>query len=217
MECEIDQRKKGFVLTWDILNIVGTIAFAISGAWIAIEEDYDILGIYVLGFTTAFGGGIVRNLLLGIPIENVWMQQGLFQIAFIAITIVFIFPYKWIHHWKRWEVFFDAVGLAAFAIQGANYAVSIDAPLIAVVVAATLTGAGGGMIRDVFAGRKPMIFRAEIYALWAALAGLVIGLNWVNGPFAVTLLLLSIVFFRIVSYYAEWHLPRKMGKSYTTE
>ena len=74
------------------------------------------------------------------------MQDYLFEIAFIAITIVFILPNKWIDHWKKWVVFFDAVGLAAFAIQGANYAVSIDVPLIAVIIAATMTGAGGRML-----------------------------------------------------------------------
>ena len=98
------------------------------------------------------------------------------------ITIVYILPNERIINLKNWVVFFDAIGLAAFAIQGANYAVSIDAPLIAVIIAASMTGAGGGIIRDVFAGRKPMIFRSEIYALWAVLAGLAIGLNWIRGP-----------------------------------
>ena len=58
-------RKGGITLTWDILNIIGTVAFAISGVLIAIEEDYDLFGMYVLGFTTAFGGGLIRNILIG--------------------------------------------------------------------------------------------------------------------------------------------------------
>ncbi|HZG70797.1 MAG TPA: trimeric intracellular cation channel family protein [Chondromyces sp.] len=194
-------------MTEDILNIIGTFAFAISGALVAREEDYDILGVYVLGFTTAFGGGLVRNLLIGIPIESIWTQDYLFTIAFLAITIVFIVPNKWIDQWKKGVVFFDAIGLAAFAIQGANYAVSIDSPLIAVIIAATMTGAGGGVIRDVFAGRKPMIFHSEIYALWAALAGFAIGLEWISGPYATFFLLIAIVLFRIVSVYFKWHLP----------
>lgn len=197
-------------MTWDILNIIGTIAFAISGVLVAIEEDYDILGIYFLGFTTAFGGGLVRNLLIGIPIENIWLQGYLFEIAFVTITIVYILPNERISNWKNWVVFFDAVGLAAFAIQGANYAVSIDAPLIAVIIAASMTGAGGGIIRDVFAGRKPMIFRSEIYALWAVLAGLAIGLNWIRGPYATYSLLIVIVILRLLSVYFNWNLPRNI-------
>src|SRR4051812_1949467 len=101
---------------------------------------------YVLGFTTAFGGGLIRNILIGIPIENFWLQGYLFEIAFLAITIVYILPNKWIRNWKNSVVFFDAIGLAAFAIQGANYAISIDAPLMVVVIAACMTGTGGGMI-----------------------------------------------------------------------
>lgn len=197
-------------MTWDILNIIGTIAFAISGVIVAIEEDYDILGIYFLGFTTAFGGGLVRNLLIGIPIENIWLQGYLFEIAFVTITIIYILPNERISNWKNWVVFFDAIGLAAFAIQGANYAVSIDAPLIAVIIAASMTGAGGGIIRDVFAGRKPMIFRSEIYALWAVLAGLAIGLNWIHGPYATYSLLIVIVILRLLSVYFNWNLPRNI-------
>lgn len=204
-------RKGGIALTWDILNIIGTIAFAISGVLIAVEEDYDIFGIYFLGFTTAFGGGIVRNILIGIPIENFWLQDYLFEIAFLAITIVCLLPKKWINNWRNCAVFFDAIGLSAFAIQGANYAVSIDAPLIAVILAASMTGAGGGMIRDVFAGRKPMIFRSGIYALWAVLAGLAIGLGLIQGPYATFFLLIVIVFLRILSVYFNWNLPRNIN------
>lgn len=191
----------------DILNIIGTVAFAISGVLVALEEEYDIFGIYVLGFTTAFGGGLVRNLLIGIPIEDFWLQDYLFEIALLAITIVYILPKKWISKWKNCEVFFDAIGLAAFAIQGANYAVSIDAPLIVVIIAASMTGTGGGMIRDMFAGRKPMIFRSGIYALWAVLAGLAIGLDWIRGPYSTFSLLIIIVILRILSVYFKWNLP----------
>jgi len=203
-------RTGGITLTWDILNIIGTVAFAISGVLIAIEEDYDLFGMYVLGFTTAFGGGLIRNILIGLPIENFWLQGYLFEIAFLAITIVYILPNKWINNWKNSVVFFDAIGLAAFAIQGANYAVSIDTPLIVVIIAACMTGAGGGMIRDLLAGRKPMILRSGIYAFWAVLAGLVIGLEWIRGPYATFSLLILIAILRILSVYFNWNLPHKI-------
>lgn len=210
--------KGRIALTWDILNAIGTIAFAISGVLIAKEEDYDLFGIYVLGFTTAFGGGLIRNLLIGIPIENFWLQGHLFEIAFLSITIVYLLPNRWIHKWKNCVVFFDAIGLAAFAIQGANYGVSIEAPLIVVIIAACMTGTGGGMLRDLFAGRKPMIFSSGIYAFWAVLVGLVIGLDWIQGPYLTFVLLIVIVILRILSVYFNWNLPhtiynkRRMGK-----
>ena len=196
-------------MTWDILNIIGTLAFAISGALVAMEEDYDILGVFVLGIVTAFGGGLIRNLLIGIPLETTWDQEILFGIAFLAIAIVFILPAKWIHQFRLWVILFDAIGLGAFAIQGANYAVSIEAPFVAVIIAATLTGAGGGMLRDVLAGRKPMIFRQEIYALWAVLAGVVIGLDLIRGPYTIFILLPIIVILRMLSVYFKWNLPHE--------
>lgn len=75
-----------------------------------------------------------------------------------------------------------------------------------------MTGAGGGMIRDVFAVRKPMIFRSGIYALWAVLAGLAIGLDWIRDPYSTFSLLIIIVILRILSVYFDWNLPRNIGK-----
>ena len=196
-------------MTWEILNIIGTIAFAISGAFIAIKVNYDILGVYILGFTTAFGGGLIRNLVIGIPVQNIWMQSTLFKFAFLAITLVLLFPNIWNILWKVNSIeFFDAIGLAAFAIQGANYAVSTEVPAVAVVLAAVITGAGGGLLRDIFAGRKPMIFHSDVYALWAAIAGLIIGLDWVRGSYVTIFLFIAIVVLRILSLYFDWSLPR---------
>ncbi|MGX9134781.1 trimeric intracellular cation channel family protein [Rummeliibacillus sp. JY-2-4R] len=202
-------------MSWEILNIIGTLAFAISGALVGKEEEFDILGVMVLGFTTAFGGGLVRNLMIGIPVQNIWEQDNLFMIAFVIILITFILPNHWIYHWKKWVILFDAIGLGAFAIQGANWAVAMHSPLISVIIAATLTGAGGGMIRDLFVGRKPLIFRKEIYALWASLAGLVIGLNWIKGSDATFGLLMAIVVCRLLSVYYHWNLPRPIHNKKT--
>ncbi len=68
-------------MAWEIFSIIGTIAFALSGAIVAMEEDYDIFGVYILGMATAFGGGALRNLLIGYPIVAFWQQDMLFQIA----------------------------------------------------------------------------------------------------------------------------------------
>ncbi|MBW7459156.1 TRIC cation channel family protein, partial [Paenibacillus sepulcri] len=93
-----------------VFSIIGTIAFAVSGAIVAMEEEYDILGVYVLGLVTAFGGGVIRNLLIDVPVTMLWTQGMLLKTAVIAMTIAFILPVKWIKHWKRSEAFFDAIG-----------------------------------------------------------------------------------------------------------
>lgn len=131
----------------------------------------------------------------------------MFTVAFLIITLVILFPRKWFTTWNKWAVMLDAVGLAAFAIQGADYAASIKAPLIAVMMAATMTGAGGGVIRDILAGRKPMVFRSEIYALWAALAGIAVGLGVVKGGLSVFILMAVMVALRLASVHWKWQLP----------
>ncbi|MGG3928347.1 trimeric intracellular cation channel family protein [Metabacillus fastidiosus] len=196
-------------MTWDVLNVIGTIAFAISGAIVAMEEEYDILGVYILGAVTAFGGGAIRNLLIGVPITVLWEQELLFHIALFAMTVVFLFPKMLLKHWRTWGNFTDAIGLAAFAVQGALYAVEMGHPISAAVVAAVLTGSGGGIIRDLLAGRKPLVLRAEIYAFWAILAGLAIGYKFISTPFELYSLCVVIVILRVLSYTYKWSLPNR--------
>ncbi|MFB9330429.1 trimeric intracellular cation channel family protein [Paenibacillus aurantiacus] len=194
-----------------IFSIIGTIAFAVSGAIVAMEEEYDILGVYVLGLVTAFGGGVIRNLLIGVPVTTLWSQGMLLKTAVVAMTIAFVLPVRWIQHWRRSEAFFDAIGLSAFAIQGALYATGKH-PLSAVIVAAMLTGIGGGMIRDVLAGRKPLVLRDEIYAVWAMLAGAAVGLGWFETPLELLTLFIVVVAFRMMSVQFKWRLPRRSLK-----
>ncbi|MDH5162573.1 trimeric intracellular cation channel family protein [Heyndrickxia oleronia] len=196
-------------MTWEILSIFGTIAFAISGAIVAMEEEYDILGIYILGIVTAFGGGAIRNLLIGVPVSALWEQGVLFQIALLSITLIFLFPHNLLRHWQRWGNFFDAIGLSAFAIQGAIYAKNMGHPMSAIIVAAVLTGSGGGIIRDVLARRKPLVLQSEIYAVWAILCGAAIGLGIAKQPIELYLLFIFTTLLRVLSYSYKWRLPNK--------
>ncbi|AGA57854.1 MAG: trimeric intracellular cation channel family protein [Thermobacillus sp.] len=194
---------------FDVLSMIGTVAFAVSGAVVAMEEEYDVLGVFVLGLVTAFGGGIVRNLLIGVPVTTLWSQKSLLTAAIISIAVVFVLPVAWIRHWRRSETFFDAIGLSAFAVQGALYATQQNHALPAVVVAAMLTGIGGGMIRDLLAGRKPLVLREEIYAVWAMGAGLVIGLGWADSTSEYLVLFTAVVACRMLSAHYKWRLPRR--------
>jgi uncharacterized membrane protein YeiH len=196
-------------LDWELFSLIGTIAFAVSGAIVAMEEEYDILGVFVLGLVTAFGGGVVRNLLIGVPISTLWEHGFLLRTAIIAITVAFLLPVIWIKWWKAWESFFDAIGLAAFSIQGALYATQIGHPLSAVLVAAMMTGIGGGIIRDVLAGRKPLVLRDEIYAVWAILAGLCIQIWNLHNTLELGLLFGAVIVLRMLSVFYKWRLPRR--------
>lgn len=193
-------------MVWDVLNVIGTLAFCISGALVAMEVKYDIMGIYILGLITAFGGGAVRNLMIGLPIVEVWQQTTLFIIALIAMTIFILLPKSFIFHMKEWSLF-DAIGLSAFAVQGAMYAQSMDMPLLAVMFSASITGAGGGIIRDVLAQKRPSVFTKEIYLLWAILAGFVIGMEWITTAVQLYFVFAIILALRLLSQRYNWDLP----------
>lgn len=193
---------------WSILNLVGTVAFALSGAIVAMEEDFDILGIFILGFVTAFGGGAIRNLLIGLPIHMLWNQGPAFYVALVAMLIIIIFPNAINKRWLQAEVLTDAIGLAAFSVQGALYAIRMQQPLSAVIVAAVLTGAGGGVVRDVLAGRKPGVLRSEVYAGWSVLAGIILYFKLASNSTGYYLLVLAITCLRMLGYKRQWHLPK---------
>jgi uncharacterized membrane protein YeiH len=209
IEIKIDFEGKSVEMTWEVLSMIGTIAFAVSGAIVAMEEEYDILGVYILGIVTAFGGGAIRNLLIGVPVSALWDQGLFFQIALLAITAVFLFPANLLKHWQKWGNLFDAIGLSAFAIQGAIYAANMNHPLSAVIVAAVLTGSGGGIIRDLLAGRKPIVLRSEIYAVWAILAGLIVGLKLASNSWELYALFILVTVLRVLSYTYDWKLPTR--------
>lgn len=196
-------------MTWDLLNIIGTLAFALSGVVVAMEERYDLMGVYILGFVTAFGGGAIRNLLIGVPVTALWGQGPLFMIAFVAITILFVFPKFLDRRGSMWGVFFDAIGLAAFATQGAIFAADMGLPVSAAIAAAALTGTGGGMVRDLLAGRRPLFLQKEIYIAWTLLAGIPIGLGFITHPIGYGVIVVSIVVLRMLSVYYQWRLPSR--------
>lgn len=194
---------------FDVFSIIGTIAFAMSGAFVAMEEEYDILGVVVLGLVTAFGGGIIRNVLIGVPVTTLWSQGDLIMLAMISVFVAFVLPLGLIQHWKKTEALFDAIGLSAFAIQGALYATQMNHPMSAVIVAAVLTGSGGGMVRDLLAGRKPLVLRDEIYAVWAMIAGVAIGLGVATKAWELLALFVVVIVFRMLSVLYKWRLPRR--------
>ncbi|WP_101842250.1 trimeric intracellular cation channel family protein [Halobacillus sp. Marseille-P3879] len=195
-------------MAFELLNIIAVSAFAFSGAIVALSERYDIFGTFILGIATAFAGGIIRNIALDVPVVHVWEQGYFLYVALITISIVYFFPKGWVMFWDRWNIYLDAIGLSAFALQGAAFALDHGFPLGGVIFAAILTGVGGGVTRDVLAQRKPMVLHQEIYAVWAMLAGLVAGIGIVNienGVHYYTLFFL-IITCRVTSYHLGWHL-----------
>ncbi|MBI4857334.1 MAG: trimeric intracellular cation channel family protein [Acetobacterium woodii] len=151
-------------------EIIGTIAFAISGAVTGIEKKLDLFGIIFLAVLTAVGGGIFRDIIIGNTPPTAFVNPSAAIISIITALVVF-FLYKKIHKLEKIIVISDALGLGVFTAIGCRMAMMHGASNVFFVVAMGLsTGVGGGMIRDVFVGNVPFVLKKEIYAM-ASIAG----------------------------------------------
>lgn len=156
----------------NLLDIIGTIAFAISGIRLASAKHFDLFGAYIVGLTTAIGGGTLRDLMIDVPIF--WMQNPLYLICTaISLLSVMIFGKFIIKQHNTWFVF-DTIGLAMFTVTGIEKTLNAphDFPFWAAIIMGTVTGAAGGIIRDVLINEEPLIFRTEFYAMACAIGGI---------------------------------------------
>ena len=162
-----------------ILEFIGTFAFAISGIRLASAKRFDWFGAYVVGVATAIGGGTIRDLLL--DVTPFWMTNPIYLIcSALALFWVILFGKNLIHLHNTFFIF-DSIGLALFTVVGVEKTLALDYPVSVAVIMGTITGAAGGVIRDIFINEIPLIFRKEIYAIACVVGGMVYGLcHWVG-------------------------------------
>ncbi|MEN6414855.1 MAG: trimeric intracellular cation channel family protein [Veillonellales bacterium] len=148
-----------------ICEVVGIIAFAVAGSLIGVQKNLDIFGVIILAITTAVGGGIFRDIMLGNTPPMIFKNPNYLFLSIIsAIPVCLI--YKKISKYNTVINVFDAIGLGAFAASGSNMALQYDGnTLLMIITIAVITGVGGGAIRDVMVKEIPFIFCKEIYAL----------------------------------------------------
>jgi uncharacterized membrane protein YeiH len=156
-----------------VLEFVGTFAFAISGIRLASAKRFDWFGAYVVGVATAIGGGTFRDLMLGCT--PFWMTDSIYLVCSgLALLWVIIFGKMVIRQQSTFFIF-DSIGLALFNVVGVEKTLDLGYPLWVAIIMGTITGAAGGVIRDIFINEVPLIFRKEIYALACVIGGLVYG------------------------------------------
>ncbi len=154
-----------------IIDYIGTFAFAISGIRLASAKKFDWFGAYVVGLVTAVGGGTIRDLLLNIT--PFWMlEPNYLVITGIALVTVILFGKKLIHLNNTIFVF-DAIGLGLFTVVGIEKSVCAEFPIWVSIIMGILTGAAGGVIRDILINEEPLIFRKDIYAMACIVGGIV--------------------------------------------
>ena len=158
----------------DAIGIFGVAVFAVSGAFAAARRNMDPVGFLLLGTITAIGGGTTRDIILDRSVF--WLADpSQLIIALVASLATYLFVSFAAHlERQKWVAWSDALGLAAFAVQGTFIALELDShPLIAIIMG-TMTAVGGGVIRDVLSSERPMIFRGQLYAIPATLGAVVV-------------------------------------------
>ncbi len=193
-----------------ILDLIGTAAFAASGAWVGVRKHMDLFGVLVLGTVTAVGGGTLRDLLLGdIPPFSL-KDEAYIYIAIIVSLVVFA-------NRKRFELFekpllyFDAIGLGTFVVIGTTKAIDFQLGALGAVLMGVMTGTAGGVMRDLLANQVPLILRREIYASACVAGGtllVILGENGVAPAAAALLSAATVILVRLLAIHYDWSLPK---------
>ncbi|MEG0906568.1 MAG: TRIC cation channel family protein [Cellulosilyticaceae bacterium] len=201
------------------MEIIGTIVFAMQGSRVAIERKLDILGIMILGLSTAVGGGMIRDIILGNTPPAMFINPIYCIVATVTVVVV-IATYKYQAKMIGSEKYpyivmllnlSDAIGLGIFTVVGANISIGrgyADNIFLCSFVG-VMTGVGGGILRDVLANRTPIVLQKEIYAV-ASIIGAIsyCYLNkWIPHNIALYLAVAIIVVIRMVAVYKDMHLP----------
>ena len=156
--------------TISIMDYIGTFAFAISGAYLAIRYELDIFGIFVCAFTTACGGGITRDVVMNVGVPRFFSSYTTIAIVIVATLLAIVTKSD---RWNKLMLTADAIGLAVFAIDTGVRGLDSGFNLPQLIFASVITAVGGGVIRDIFLQRVPIVLRKEVYAS-AALAGAIV-------------------------------------------
>lgn len=199
-----------------VLELIGTVAFAVSGAIVGIKKQMDLLGVIVLGVCTAVGGGIVRDLILGIT-PPATFQDPVYTLTAAAVSVLMFLPHVRARVGRHEPVFdrlllvMDAVGLGVFTVVGVQcaYRQAEHYTLFLTVFVGLITGVGGGVLRDVLSGQTPMIFLKHVYASASIFGAIlcVLLMPLTGDTWAIALGMASVVVIRLLSAYFRWNLP----------
>lgn len=191
-----------------IVEMVGAFAAAISGIRLASMKRFDWFGAYIVGLVTALGGGTLRDVLLDIPVF--WTRSwDYFAVTGISMSVVIAFQKQLVRRLNMLLVF-DAVGLAMFTVIGVEKTLAIGLPVWVAIAMGLITGAFGGVLRDILINEEPLIFRKDIYAMACLLGGVAYGAVMAFGGNAVACGVACAVVtltVRVLALKFGWHLP----------
>lgn len=193
-----------------LLDLIGTAAFAASGALAGIRRGMDLFGVLMLGMVTAIGGGTLRDLLLG-DLPPFCLQNETYLWLPIAVSMLVFFTHRLLPKLDSPLLYFDAIGLGTFVVIGTGKALLFDTGPLGAVLMGVMTGTAGGVIRDILSNEIPLIMRREIYASACLLGGsLLVVLHHFNAAHELALLLAasSVILLRLLAIRYNWSLPK---------
>ena len=199
------------------IDILGTIAFAISGVLVAMEKKLDLFGVLIIAFVTAVGGGTLRDMLIGnTPV--VWMRESVYIFTILGTVVFAILFVNQLKYLRKTLFLFDTIGIGLFTMVGIEKGLSAELMPIMCIILGTITASFGGVIRDILCNEIPVIFHKEIYATACILGGisyfLLIQLP-IDGAYAYIVAILIIILVRILAVKFHIALPsiyRSRGK-----
>ncbi len=192
-----------------IIEIAGTAAFSIAGAFAAMEKRLDLFGIFIIAFVTAMGGGTLRDVLIGeLPVK--WMLDMNYGLVVLLSTLSALLFTNVILNYHKILLLFDSIGLGFFTLAGIQTGITLDFTPITCVALGTMTACFGGVIRDISLNNIPLIFEKEIYATACIVGGtlffILSSLN-VQQSYIEVISLLTVVIFRLLAVKYDWQLP----------
>lgn len=205
------------------LEVIGTIAFSVSGAMLGLQKKMDILGISILGLTTAVGGGVIRDLILGIHPPKTF-QNPVYATVAIVTALVVCTPWVLRFFARRQHLYdllllvMDSVGLGIFTVVGIStaYSLSDDYSLFLLIFVGAMTGVGGGVLRDTMASEPPYIFVKHFYASASILGAAACALMWHVFGAGISMIAgtAAVVVLRIMAARYRWSLPKPRLEKY---
>ena len=194
-----------------VLDLFGTMAFAVTGAFKAIEHKADIVGLIILATITGLAGGTIRDVVFGKTLPNSLIDPTYVIITVISAIVLFLLYSKMKKHWNLF-LKFDAVGLGVFTVIGATFAYNLfGMNFLIIILSGMLTGIGGGILRDVFVNQTPIVFVKELYASASFIGAVVFYLTLLitNEVYAATILGITLTTgLRLVAMKYNWNLPK---------
>jgi uncharacterized membrane protein YeiH len=193
-----------------LLDLIGTAAFAASGAWAGVQRRMDLFGVLVLGLVTAVGGGTLRDLLLG-DTPPFSLEQEIYLYISIAVALAVFFGHRYLGHLRQPLLFFDAIGLGTFVVIGTGKGIAFGLGPLGAVMMGVMTATAGGVVRDVLSTQVPLILCREIYASPCIAGGallVLLGHTALTPGLAALLAALVVIAIRLLAIRYNWSLPR---------